>query len=95
MSVSIEAVFEKGIFRPLKPIALPENQRVNLVIADLNECSEIPPQLLPTKYPDDYLEDCDDTYDYQPVPPVIVGTVKATFVDGGVWTPPVYPEEQD
>lgn len=26
----IEAVFEHGVFRPLEPIALPENQRVQL-----------------------------------------------------------------
>jgi predicted DNA-binding antitoxin AbrB/MazE fold protein len=34
MSRQLEAVFERGILRPLEPLALPEHQRVRLTIED-------------------------------------------------------------
>ena len=34
MSTTIEAVFEKGVFRPLTPLNLPEGQQVQVVIAE-------------------------------------------------------------
>ncbi|MBI3948511.1 MAG: antitoxin family protein [Armatimonadetes bacterium] len=32
MSVTIEAVYERGLFRPLQPVALPEGQRVSVTV---------------------------------------------------------------
>lgn len=44
---SIEAVFENGIFRPLQPVALPEKQRVTVLLPpnaeDLDEPVEYKP----------------------------------------------------
>lgn len=32
MSTQLEAVYEKGVFRPLQPVSLPEHQRVTVTI---------------------------------------------------------------
>jgi predicted DNA-binding antitoxin AbrB/MazE fold protein len=32
MSTQLEAVYENGVFRPLEPVVLPENQRVTVTI---------------------------------------------------------------
>jgi predicted DNA-binding antitoxin AbrB/MazE fold protein len=34
MSQRLEAVYEKGVFRPLQPVNLRENQRVTLTLVD-------------------------------------------------------------
>jgi predicted DNA-binding antitoxin AbrB/MazE fold protein len=34
MSESIEAIYEKGVFRPLQPVNLPENSRVQISVPD-------------------------------------------------------------
>jgi predicted DNA-binding antitoxin AbrB/MazE fold protein len=39
MTVQFEAIFENGTFRPLKPIDLPENQRVTVTV-DVAEAPE-------------------------------------------------------
>jgi predicted DNA-binding antitoxin AbrB/MazE fold protein len=33
MTTSIDAIYENGILRPLAPLALPEGQRVHVVVA--------------------------------------------------------------
>ncbi len=33
MSEAVEAIYERGVFRPLKPVELPEGERVQLTIA--------------------------------------------------------------
>jgi len=102
MSISIEAIYERGVFRPLKPLSIDENRRFNLVLTDVSDAEteeaapeQLHPPLVPTEYPDDYPEFSDADYEYQPVPPTIVGTVKATCRYDGPWTPPQYPDEQD
>ena len=35
MSKSIEAVYEKGVFRPLEPVSLVEGERVHVLLPDL------------------------------------------------------------
>jgi predicted DNA-binding antitoxin AbrB/MazE fold protein len=35
MSKSIDAVYEKGVFRPLEPVALVEGERVRILLPDL------------------------------------------------------------
>ena len=34
MRKSLEVVYERGVFRPLEPVELPENQRVRVTIED-------------------------------------------------------------
>jgi predicted DNA-binding antitoxin AbrB/MazE fold protein len=34
MSTSIEAVFEQGVLRPLKPLGLPEGTRIAIVLLE-------------------------------------------------------------
>src|SRR5689334_18172636 len=40
MSTTLEAIYENGVFRPLKPVALRENQRVTVTIAEA-----VPPEV--------------------------------------------------
>jgi predicted DNA-binding antitoxin AbrB/MazE fold protein len=35
MSKVIEAVYENGVFRPLKPVLLPEGEHVHVTVSDL------------------------------------------------------------
>ena len=37
MSTIIETIYEKGFLRPVKPLALPENSKVTVSIADEDE----------------------------------------------------------
>jgi predicted DNA-binding antitoxin AbrB/MazE fold protein len=39
MTISIEAVYENGLLRPLSPLALPEHTRVRLAVDDLSDDS--------------------------------------------------------
>ena len=36
MSKTIEAVYEKGVFRPLEPVMLPEGERVRVSMPELS-----------------------------------------------------------
>jgi predicted DNA-binding antitoxin AbrB/MazE fold protein len=36
MSKTIEAVYEKGVFRPLEPIALPEGEQVQVTVPEVS-----------------------------------------------------------
>ena len=36
----VEAVYENGVFRPLKPVRLPERQRVTLVVPTEEDVSD-------------------------------------------------------
>lgn len=96
MSTMIDTIFEKGVFRPLKPVALAENQRVRIRLEE----SLVPvepvlafPRHPPSPYPDDFQADPEPSYEYQPVPLKFMGTIQARFVFKGPLTPPVYPEE--
>lgn len=37
MSQSLQAVYEKGVLRPLEPLALKENQQVTVTVSDQEE----------------------------------------------------------
>lgn len=37
MSITLEAIYEDGLLRPLSPLALPEHTRVRVVLDDLDE----------------------------------------------------------
>jgi predicted DNA-binding antitoxin AbrB/MazE fold protein len=39
MTISVEAVYENGVLRPLSPLALPEHARVRLAVDDLSDDS--------------------------------------------------------
>jgi predicted DNA-binding antitoxin AbrB/MazE fold protein len=41
MQTSVEAVYEKGLFRPLGEIALPEGQHVQLSVWPLTEAAKV------------------------------------------------------
>jgi predicted DNA-binding antitoxin AbrB/MazE fold protein len=100
MSTSIDTIFENGVFRPLKPVAIAENQRVQILLADpsllqtTNATKDISPvRHSPSPYPDDSSVLDDDDFTYQPVPPKMIGAMQARFVFAGRLKPPVYPEE--
>jgi predicted DNA-binding antitoxin AbrB/MazE fold protein len=96
MSTTIETVFENGVFRPLKPIAIREHQRVTIQIDEAGlGLNGMPshPRLEPREYPDDYLESPDSELEYVPVPPKAVTTIRANFVFAGPIQPRPYPED--
>jgi predicted DNA-binding antitoxin AbrB/MazE fold protein len=42
MSEAVEAIFENGVFRPLKPVDLAEGERVKLTVAAADESADDP-----------------------------------------------------
>ena len=96
MTTMIDAIFAKGVFRPLKPVALAENQRVTIRLEESVLSTEPVltfPRHAPSPYPDDSPEDPESTFDYQSVPMKSVGTIQTRFVFMGRLTPSIYPEE--
>lgn len=90
----IDTVFENGDFRPLTPVAIPENKPVKIRLEDekVKEQDEHP-RLKPGEYPDDVPELPESTFDYVSVPPKSVKTIQARFVFAGRIEPMPYPEE--
>ena len=43
MSSTVHAIYEKGVFRPLEPVDLPENTRVEFEPRVLSEAPQTPP----------------------------------------------------
>lgn len=39
MQKHIEAVYEKGVFKPLIPLELPEHQAVHLIVEEEDDCA--------------------------------------------------------
>ena len=95
---AIAAVFEKGVFRPLKPVVLPDQYPSEVVFDDppakaeppVAECPELPAPVYPEVYPDLG----EDTYEYHPVPPEIVGTVTVRFEYIGERPAPKIPDAE-
>lgn len=42
MSEAVEAIFENGVLRPLKPLGLAEGARVHLTVTSVNERADDP-----------------------------------------------------
>ena len=77
----IDAIFAKGVFRPLKPVALAENQRVKITLEDAESLSgQDIPRHSPAVYPDDDPVTSDSDFDYLPVPKKNLGMVQARVV---------------
>ena len=96
MTTMIDTIFEKGVFRPLKPVALAENQLVKIRLEEPIPSGEPVltfPRHAPSPYPQDFQEERESSFDYQSVPMKSAGTVHARFVFVGRLTPPIYPEE--
>lgn len=94
MTTTVEAVFEKGVFRPLQPVSIPENRRVRIRFDEPGvEDLTPPPRLMPREYPEADAEGPDTDPEYQPVPPKAVRTVRANVIAAGRPAPAPYPEE--
>ena len=94
--MTVETIFEMGVFRPLQPVAIGENQHVTIHLADADLAggrNRTPPRHAPGLYPDDHPEVAEVDSDYQPAPMKALGTVPARFVFAGILTPPVYRED--
>ncbi len=101
---AIAAVFEKGVFRPLKPVVLPDQYPSEVIFDDphvkaeplvaecapLAECPELPAPVYPEVYPDLG----EDTYEYHPVPPEDVRTIRVRVIDLGHLPPQSYYDEE-
>src|SRR2546429_7229422 len=42
MTITLEAVYENGVLRPLSPLALPEHARVRVVVDDMSDDARAP-----------------------------------------------------
>ena len=87
---SVETIFENGVFRPLSPVAIADNRRVNIHLDEIDFLGEpaIPPRHSAGAYPDDHPEFSAPEMDYSPVPPKSAGTLKARFTPAARWNPP-------
>lgn len=94
--MKIDTIFENGAFRPLKPLAIPENQRVEIQLEDfpLSHLDQpANPKLRPSVVPEETpAHPCDET-DYQGVPPREINHIPANLHFAGKRLPPVVAEE--
>lgn len=96
MTTMIETVFEKGVFRPLTPVAIAENRRVKIRVEDSELQGEqglSHPRLEPLAYPDDFPEFSEADLAYASPPPKAVATVSADCTFAGKLQPAVYTDE--
>ena len=91
--ITIDTVFEKGVFRPLEPVAIHENKRIRIKIdSGLYGSSELRhPRLSPGVYPDDFPDVADSDFVYVAVPPKAVHTVSANIIFAGKIEPAPHP----
>ena len=94
---TIDTVFEKGVFRPLQPVALPENRHIRINFEDpavIGNCETTFPRLKPREYPEEYPDASDADYEYLAVPPKAIHTVRANLIFAGRMRPAPYPDEE-
>ena len=97
MATTLDTVFEKGVFRPLQPVALPENRHIRInfedpVVSAHGEPSH--PRLPAREYPEDYPDVSDTDFEYLAVPPKSIHTVQANVIFAGRLRPAPYPDEE-
>ena len=96
----IDAVYENGVFRPVRPIVLADNQRVQLSLDDSvfqsvpgSELTEAPQRHMPPPFPEEDSIINDEPY-VNP-PHRIVGTAWVHFIDAGRHLPPTLPLDEE
>jgi hypothetical protein len=95
MTNTVETVFEKGVFRPLHPVAISENKRIRIQFDDEAKTSVGKPnypKLLPGLYPDDQPMLASDHY--HSVPPKSVSKVQAHVVLANKLSPMPYSDDE-
>jgi predicted DNA-binding antitoxin AbrB/MazE fold protein len=96
MTRMIETIFEKGVFRPLIPVAITENQRVKIHVEDSDiqgDQATAHPRLEPLPYPDDFPEFSEAELAYSSPPPKAVLKISADCTFTGKLPPSVYTDE--
>ena len=96
MSTMIETVFEKGVFRPLTPVAIAENRRVKIRVEDSELQGEQGlnhPRLEQLACPDDFPEFSEADLAYASPPSKAVATVPADCTFAGKRQPAAYTDE--
>ena len=86
MSIQVKAIYEKGVFRPLTAVDLPERQEVTVTIEDRGE---VPEQVLFVLPPDRWQAFC-DALDAPPreIPALRKLLTEASVLDGNDASPP-------
>jgi len=86
MSVQVKAIYEKGVFRPLTAVDLPERQEVTVMIEDRGEVAE---QVLFVLPPERWQAFC-DALDAPPrvIPALRKLLTEASILDGNDASPP-------
>ena len=94
--MTIEAIFQNGVFRPLAAVPIPENRRVRITLDEGDVDPKMPPhypRLSPSAYLEEFPEVPEPDHEYRPVPPKAVRTVPATVRFADKLEPDPYPEE--
>lgn len=97
MATTIDTIFEKGVFRPLQPVVLPENRHIRINFEDpavIGNGETAFPRLPPREYPEEYPDVTDADFEYRAVPPKAIHTVQANVIFAGRLTPAPYPDEE-
>ncbi len=90
MGQQIEAVFENGVFRPLQPVNLPEQQRVTLLLSESDSGVCVANN---GRHAED--AEIDEEVGYQPLPLKDCQTIRVKFKHAGDHGPLPYPIEED
>jgi predicted DNA-binding antitoxin AbrB/MazE fold protein len=77
MSVQVKAIYEKGVFRPLTAVDLPERQEVTVTIEDRGEVAE---QVLFVLPPDRWQAFCDAL----DAPPRVIPALRKLLTEASV-----------
>ncbi len=90
MGEPIEAVFENGVFRPLQPVNLPEQQRVILLLSESESGVRVAKN---SRHAED--AEMDHEVSYQPLPLKHCQTIRVQFQHASDHGPLPYPIEED
>jgi predicted DNA-binding antitoxin AbrB/MazE fold protein len=97
MGTTIDTVFEKGVFRPLHPVAIQENLRVRIRLEDESQDAIVSasyPRLPAGQYSEEHPDFSDSEVQYTSVPPKSVREVQAKVTFAGKLPPAIYLENE-
>jgi len=94
MTTMIETIYEKGVFRPLKPVAIAENQRVKIRLEDADLLPTQPLRAYgPLPVGEYILDDLGEDFAFDTVPLPEIGKLQVRVVHVGELLPAPYPED--
>ena len=93
MSTTIDTIFEKGVFRPLKPVAIAENRRVTIRVEEVAFVSDRPASFEPLPIGEYHPDALGEDFEFETVPFPEITKLRVRFVFAGELLPAPYPED--